>query len=1181
MPPIRLKPDADESLIEVELANSDLNLDLTSDEWNLSVKWASRIIGRDVIHRGRIAREGGRRQILASGLDLEGTALTGAWGVDFYGITSARFHDVFMDSDNYVTGGNALQKLQAPYAWPREMIDAYVTFDGDGREGVTQTRRITGIATVAEDDDQLTFGPNLSYALANYHIGSGIVPKISILYPKRFDKRGIWATNGRKFWLLHGGLWQLYIDLGTDDALGAEWDCAQISTRLLMFVSPDWPTRIVRLSDEPLGDSEVSDDASLAGLLIPKKPDNAETSGDDDTLWNKSWLGTVTGGGSGSLSAGDYKIQIRGVNIDDDAESRFVNVYDSTDADDRDMTAVATNSIQVEETVLHDNAAAASHHTPPPFHQRWTHLEVWRTKVNASTFYLERSIEVAAARQEHRVVASGSKFPRSIARGPSAMGSACRMSDASLGAQTIKLTADTLSGHHPPMCRKVASLQGVTICAGAASEVRNDPTVYSRNFYTRPADTTYTHATLRLAAAADQTWDYYIFAAGDELVITASDEDVTGTYAISSRVSNTTIELDSPGPGENLTNVEAYIRRSYTVPWPYIRSDEQIYHSRADKFAPESFLASPIRLSNRGDVLMGLAEVGDYVAAIMRDGVHLLRYDATAGTVEVDAISEHGQGTPWEHSIAVHADMVFWATSQGPLVMRVSPDADDEGRRAQITSLDPEGRVAAWFEEAEANGWPVDAGVDILNKCIRWRRQEDEHTYQAIQFCWTTNLWTLLDDDNGIRYASTTCAERSDYECVSGDYDDTGNAEGEHAVIKDDTGVTESDPWHGYTFNRGDLLRVTSPAALAGEYLIAGLGPKKPSSVLLLGKSIGADVGNSVDAYVVPVRQTAALYSVDSLGHVFLVNHYGIEHPYDGRCLQDTIVLSAGPTLAVIKDDDDILVSSQVGPDYAMTVSGIGAMTSWFDQSWDGAYIWITGGANTDEYRKLSWYRGATAYFDSDLPNTPQAGDTFVILRVIRHEITDNANTFPVGDYTAGDVIRFRSDTAAVDGVVRFLKDDSYHRKLIFDYVEGLAIGDEFIIGTPHFLIRFAPYLGQRRSSVKALDGVQVVALPGPRNNENDDWPSPPEGTIATRLYREHGDVIPDETAEEEGHIRVFGDQDVDLQTVDRVSSIVGDGTSLTLEIECVDSRTDFRLQSVQMRVRDSSDEVADASEDA
>jgi hypothetical protein len=198
------------------------------------------------------------------------------------------------------------------------------------------------------------------------------------------------------------------------------------------------------------------------------------------------------------------------------------------------------------------------------------------------------------------------------------------------------------------------------------------------------------------------------------------------------------------------------ILRPFRWPWSFIGSDEEVWYSRTDAFAPESFSSRLLVLSRNGDIFRRAVRAGNYAVVVMDQGVHLVFVNGI--NVLKDTIGDVGIGTPWEDSVAVLDNMVLWATSQGVRVLQVSSDVNQEGNRATLSWL-TDLRFESWFKEAAENGDRVDTGVDRTNQTFRFRRFKGNNVYQVLQFSLRTNRWTLLDDDNGLRYASSRYVE--------------------------------------------------------------------------------------------------------------------------------------------------------------------------------------------------------------------------------------------------------------------------------------------------------------------------------------------------------------------------------------------------------------------------------------
>lgn len=1079
---------AGEQYILVNLADPSLQLNLSADPWNLDPRAeAPVILGRDVLVRGSLRPEGGRKPIGVS-IGSSDRPLTAAMPSTLNATTPVRYRDIY---DSGYTGTTTTLKngghpVGGSYAWPAEMVGAYIIRNDDERAGAAQIAIITGRTTITNTNDTLTFLPAMSS-------GWTAADKFTIIYPGTYDRRGIWLTNGRKFWLLRGGSATLYLDLGSDTYLGMVWSGAQISRSRFMFVAPASLPRIIDIRDTS---SDTSDSTlRLPGMFPPGNP------APDSSLTtpNRGVYGEFQGRPTSSSSSAVLSpteqcgIRVRGVNLDTGAESDFVQVVNidagqltlvftggavslkdpgrfqigfrftdgivtggspqaltsvtlkllayiysagdilviesptanrgayvisggssSTVDDYASVPASSYNRIGDSDgvSITGANLTAATgivgyiitradglvrglisvfndpENLLMPYDPRWTHVEIWRTTAGGSDYYLERRIEMFGGIDPHISVGSPTFPQRSTIQRIPALRWACEMSDSELVGQTPLLPMDKLSGQLPPVCRKVAANKGITVCGGAASTPYAASSAYAYGFRF-DAGGTYVDGSPDGTVTKTGWFTFYSYEVGDQLEI-VSPSNVAGVYSITSRVSADAITIPSLGGAATITS--AHIRRFKTIPWPRIISDEEVAYSRTDKSAPESFVKTRVQLSSIGDTLMGLVGVGNYFAAIMRSGVHLLI--PTAIGLDRDTVATAGEGTPWENSVAVYRDTVVWAHPEGPRRLVVFPTPNGDGRYGELSTMDPEGRFRSWFQEALANGDDIDTGIDTSNKTIRFRRRNvSTHFYQVLQFSYSTGLWTLLDDDCGTWYARTRHAES----------------------------------------------------------------------------------GTATDEL---------LYSITTEGAAFEVNCRTTSHPYDSKTVQAVLT---------------------------------------------GAYTVTT---------------------------------------------TSITKTGAFSTSMLGDIVRFRSTDSGRNGVVRKITAATAD-SITFAAVTGLTAGDEFIIGAVRFKIRSAPLRGAGANvAARNIYKCVVRALPGPRAGVN--WPNPPTGKISVKCYENYKETADDVRDQE---IPVFHDENnVAYTDEDRVSSVEGQGSSLQLEIECIDSRTDFKLESVNVVVHEEGNEVTDAS---
>lgn len=1108
---------------QYDLTDPNLDLDLTSDPWNLLVGQASLIRGVDVIHRGRLAPAPGRQPACSNFLDSgtgdavdytltddtkswtpdafigcwllrdsggsqsfhlitdnDGTTITCATSIAGAGLTywvvqepladllMAESADMDGFSYNRISGctsntnlpghgytmpaDNEIKKTTAPYAWDADVVGGYVYQDYDARNNADVALGIiTEIKTTDNADDTIVFAPDTGNTPADL--------KFSVVYRVKSTKRGIWVTNGRKFWLLSGGTWTLYLDLGYT-YIDTQWHVCRIAAHIVMFVSDKYPARIVKLSNEEAahdtattGDIDYPDyfHARLAGLLTPKKPVELETAGNNDLNLNKTWRGAKTAS-AGDLGTGTYRIMVRAVNVDDGAESEMVPVYDNGDLDDRD---IANDGKTI---AIWSTTRDANQYWPGPYHSRWTHLEVWRTECDGSAYYLERRIELPGQFNEYDGAAHWTLVDDATA--------ACQLSDTALAGNTQATANDLLAGKPPPMCKRALSLLGVTICFGAASESKSAVVTYGVDFERHAAGMSYTHATRLLSQAGEFTnyqddgLNYY--------VITSSTEGITGVYQIQSRPDANTLQL-SVGPGENLTNVTGYIMRQYIIyDWPFIESDEDVWYSRTDKHAPESFqivnsdgTSRILRVSSIGDTFRNAVKVGNYACMIMSGGVHLLYFDS--GVLIADTVITSGGGTPWENSVIVYDNVVVWARPEGPRILVTSNEPDSDGHRGRLGWLEPDGKMRQWFEDAYNNGYTVDAGIDSHNGTIRFRRTVDANTFEVLEYSYLNKRWTQLDDDSGSMYVNSRFAD-----------------------------TTES----------------------ADEIL----------------------------------------YSVDANGQLFQENVTDLSHVYDSYDVQGTLeVQYSGSGTAATYTLTDLTQSWDTNE----------LADSWLVISSTGHRI--VSNTATEITVATSIGTGTKSY---EVHNYLTDGTTYLY------------RTGAFSHLMTGDIIRFKGASESESSVARVI-DTARADLITFATTSGeltIEEGVTFYIAGPRFCIRWAPMMGKIRDAIKTLRDLVVRAFTGPRNHAGGAWPDPPEGAITLSSFRDYHTTAVDAAEDEIG---IFDEGNTGNLSEDRVSALEGQGSAITLQLATEDTRTDFRLEMVKAVVEEESDVRSDMSTSA
>lgn len=595
--------------------------------------------------------------------------------------------------------------------------------------------------------------------------------KIQIISEVVGNLRGVLLTNGRKFWLLQDNTLKLMIDLGDDALLKQTWRATRIARNRILLVNSKYAPRVLHLDATELSVGEVSGDETLAGCVIPLKPRDVENRNPDLNL-SASWLAFSQNTDGGLELDRHYKIKIRGVSLEDNLESEFVQVF----------SAASRNIPTDQHATLKENILINAGHSQisvymavqddggfsPPIHSRITHIEVWRSTASTANdtdapdvYYLESRMEIADL-VGNEVSAGGSQHPL-FDDNPVPAGVPVQIADSIIPNFPVVTAADLSSGGTPPICQDVVSLKGVTFCFGKADAPIVKPKMDGIDYFLD----SYKHSVISSKSRINKSNAFtdYTFVAGDTFRVLHGGRDANGKtipigdFAISSKISNSIIELTTEISLVTTTgsSVIGHIVRSFEIDWPRILSDEEVWFSRTDLFAPESFPVRVKTVSRSGDIFRRAVKVSNFVVMVMDRGVHLIRLDNTQRHgVGIDTISDSGEGTPWPDSVVVVGTAVLWASQQGLRVLIASPDPDIEGRRARITPLGDD-RFRSWFSEAFNNGETIDAGVDEINGCVRFRRaivtSLGTH-YRVLQYNFRNDSFVFLDDDSGFIYAS-------------------------------------------------------------------------------------------------------------------------------------------------------------------------------------------------------------------------------------------------------------------------------------------------------------------------------------------------------------------------------------------------------------------------------------------
>lgn len=718
-------------------------------------------------------------------------------------------------------------EYEATGPWSESAAGGIIIFNEDkrGSSGIANaTRLVASVESVMRPNDTLRWSQAL--------FSSGDLPdnpdKFHLIYSEFFDKRGVYVTNGRKVWIVQDGEYVQFFDFGSDDYLGARWYPAQIAPNMMMLTSPKYAPRILHLNRTSSDDT--ADNSSLSGMIAPIMPNNLEEA--EGSNWQIDFSSTGAGGTLTYGTNGSVRVKVRAVNSDDSAESRFVDAR--SEATGTGVYPLAITSTQTDKAVriYSGECATVTGMTRSfPLHERWTHIEVWR-KLSLGGDYFREGVIVIGDLENESPTSEAATGAGLVTEDPpdtsgTDSGYVMKLADADLVALPFLTANDLNAGGLPPICQESATLAGITVCAGRADASVTMPTAYARGVYASAYTMSSASPSVVHIDSISGEFTSYTFKDGDQLVIYMAHHipSIVGTYDIVGKTDNDTITVETPSnfAGDS-TGAYGYIRRPYKIDWPKIENDEEVWYSRTDKFAPESFPVRKLRLGYRGHEFRALRPIGNYVVCVMDASVHMIYYDGT--DLKRETVSSEGMGTPWRDSVAVVNKAMVWAHPDGPVILTVSNSADAQGQRGQVAYLDETGAMRQWFRDAYDNGWPVDTGIDTLNNAIRFRRKVDENTFETLMFSTKYNRWCQLADDSGQWYARASNVE-ADAESESVLYSVTK----EGAVIKC-VHYTNEDPYAGSVVQ--DVL--------GDGYTVRSSGIDGPTGTITFGSKMIGDV---------------------------------------------------------------------------------------------------------------------------------------------------------------------------------------------------------------------------------------------------------------------------------------------------------------------------------------------------
>lgn len=684
--------------------------------------------------------------------------------------------------------------------WPADMAGADIVFNPDRRMDEQVTYRVLRVDSWAQENDTLVlndrgnrFSVNNSNDRTAYENPVLTTPavgsKFEIHYSRQGNVDGILLSNGRKFWIEREGRLDLVMDLGDDSYKGYRWRAAKIASNRILLVSPRFAPRVLHVDSPTLSESQISGEEVLAGMPAPFKHNGEEFTQETDTTrkrFEPSWLFEDTT--TGTLTGGNYQVLVRLVHIEDAVTSDFVPAAGGTglviptvpNGDPANILNAASANTRISVFASCRSGSESKGTSAPVISKRATHIEIWGSLSSAQEnssvtgYFLQQRILIADleyGNERSANIATPTVFlPCTVAPNPPD-NFPITLKDADITSLPSLSVNEFLAGGLPPICQDVVSLLDITLCFGKADAEVVQPTLYSRDFHSGLLSTGYPGGVISAGVATlTAAFTNYEFRPGDMLHVTYSSSLASTVgggqidsddYEIAEKLSADAIQLKDDSLGVAATeHSHWYIKRPYTVTYPRILSDEDVWYSRTDIFGPENFPPRVYTLSRRGDVYRKAVVVGQQAVVIMDQAVHLLRLEnvfnvLTPVSVEVGV---KGMGTPWADSVVQLGNTIFWATPLGIRSFTLSEEANIDGNKYKSEFLGGH-RFQSWFTEAWKNRENIDAGADPFNLCLRFRRNKGNNQYETLQYSLRTEGVTIIQDDNGLRYVSSHTAE--------------------------------------------------------------------------------------------------------------------------------------------------------------------------------------------------------------------------------------------------------------------------------------------------------------------------------------------------------------------------------------------------------------------------------------
>ncbi len=733
-----------------------LALDLTADRSTLQDGQASVVVGRDVLNRNRLARGPGRKPVLTNRDDPDDPEafaprgpLTTAIRSDFHGNAT----QVTTGSSGAVLNSTAIEAVwtNCIYRAPRvenlnrgefaitaaaedwgQLSEAMVRgfFQVVSPYPFIRPKTILDFRPVATSfsvpaiyffEEQWGLSGSRDFFLDDLgQVDPEVRPfEFVITYREFYDKRGIWVSDGQSFWLLHNGQYTKYLNLGDDSGtLGTEWRGSQISPTVFMFVAENQLPRVIQLGALPAAESTAH------GIIPGSEP---PVRGGVTEVGETEYLAGLVPPDTEVLqerNALDFeKEQFAELTVSESMSSSVTGVTKANET--------GPASYRLKARVVDDATGAASAFVD--CYDRGNSLVTHRFTARLFVTFNQAASEDILLVPPSNLGAPETELPIKTARATHIE-----------FWRTTSLGIDYFLELRKSLVWPITTFETGRSVPNYSTMVSRDPVVWG------------------VLGMSD---DELIF--GD--VLDRRLRQTGGLPPACRDVISIQAMTICGGAG---TQPVSYVQEGKHVIWPRLSSDEEIVHSEIGVEGAtlvESFYYGAgdssrdpdlRRLSRAGDTFQAFTVAGDVALAVMRHGAHVIR--RVGDSVETQALAERGAGTPWAKTVLSIGDVAMWATTNGLRIY--NPTANDG---AGVLSLIQYEEMSDWFAEALREGMDVEAGFDERRGTLHFRRSLGGEFVDGSVYNLKFKAWSLMEDDNGFRYVSSTHADATAKEAAA------------------------------------------------------------------------------------------------------------------------------------------------------------------------------------------------------------------------------------------------------------------------------------------------------------------------------------------------------------------------------------------------------------------------------